>query len=193
MAQSISKLFQTALVYLLEQEGRGAQSRLAGQYEIDRGYLNAIVKGRKTGGDELRSKIATNFNLTYEDMLALGRRLVNEQKEGVGERKDGAEQEVPPSSDTARGKGEVIDLTASQKPGDAQSLIAEKIIKAVKILESGTVCGDVLADLIDAFNEVVSTKKDNLALQNRMKDMESRIVSLETMLGKKECCVEKSA
>ncbi|MCJ7602939.1 MAG: hypothetical protein MUO63_15760 [Desulfobulbaceae bacterium] len=71
MAPSVSNHFNAALTYLLNQEGRGAQSHLAGQQKIDRGYLNAIIKGRKSGSEDVRAKIATHFHLNYEDMLVL--------------------------------------------------------------------------------------------------------------------------
>ena len=47
MNNDIPTQFRTALNHLLKQEGRGAQVRLARIENIDRGYLNAIIKGRK--------------------------------------------------------------------------------------------------------------------------------------------------
>jgi len=66
MDQLITNQFRAALTHLLAQEGRGSQARLAKQQNIDRGYLNAIVKGRKSGSEKIRSKIASHFDMAYE-------------------------------------------------------------------------------------------------------------------------------
>ena len=78
MDQLITNQFRAALTHLLAQEGRGAQARLAKQQNIDRGYLNAIVKGRKSGSEKIRSKIASHFDMAYEDVFVLGRRVLEQ-------------------------------------------------------------------------------------------------------------------
>ena len=50
MNNPIAEQFRVALNYLLQQEGRGAQVRLALAQNIDRGYLNAVIKGKKASG-----------------------------------------------------------------------------------------------------------------------------------------------
>lgn len=77
MDTDAQKQFVTALNYLLEKQGRGAQARLANETKIDRGFLNAIVKGRSPGPQEKKEKIAGYFNFNYEDMLSLGRYIIN--------------------------------------------------------------------------------------------------------------------
>lgn len=69
--------FRTALDFLLSQEGRKAQSRLSKEQNIDSGYLNSIIKGRKPGSITVREKIAAHFELEYEDMLYLGRWILS--------------------------------------------------------------------------------------------------------------------
>ena len=86
MAQLISEQFHAAFLYLLNQEGRGGQARIADRYKIDRSYLNAVVKGKRTASEKLRTNIATYYQTTYEEMLALGRRLLL-RKEGGGDDK----------------------------------------------------------------------------------------------------------
>ncbi len=71
------KKFRTALDFLLSQEGRKAQSRLSKEQMIDSGYLNSIIKGRKPGSISVREKIASHFELEYEDMLYLGRWILS--------------------------------------------------------------------------------------------------------------------
>jgi len=69
--------FRAALDFLLEKEGRKAQSRLSKEQNIDSGYLNSIIKGRKPGSITVREKIAAHFDLEYEDMLYLGRWILS--------------------------------------------------------------------------------------------------------------------
>ena len=96
MAQSIRTQFHAALTRLLKKEGRGAQRRLAVQEEIDPGYLNAIVKGRKSGSEEVRAKIASHFNIIYEDMLAMGRRILEGNEDADSEGNTGGEEQDTP-------------------------------------------------------------------------------------------------
>ena len=193
MAQSVSNHFHAALSYLLTQEGRGAQSRLAGQQNIDRGYLNAIVKGRKPGAEEVRAKIASHFDMTYEDMLALGRRILGGEDIIISAGNRGGVHKPPVRIDMAKSERKAIDSKFPLKSGENQPSISEKIMKVVEILESDTPYSTVLAELVDAFHEAVSTKKDNFALRNQMKEMEARIASLEKMRPDKKDGVQKSA
>jgi len=77
MKNDTQKQFIAALNYLLNKQGRGAQSQLAKALGIDRSYLNAIVKGRSPGPQEKKDKIAAYFDLHYESMLSLGRWLLS--------------------------------------------------------------------------------------------------------------------
>lgn len=192
MDQSISNQFHAALSYLLTQEGRGAQSRLAGQQNIDRGYLNAIVKCRKPGSEEVRAKITSYFNMAYEDMLALGRRILGGEEDiiiSAGNR--GGVHKTPMRTDMAKSEGRVIDSKSSLKSGENQPSISEKIMQVVEILESDTPYSTVLAELVDALHEAVSTKKENLALRNQMKEMDARIANLEKRLADKKDPVQR--
>ncbi len=192
MAQSVTHQFQAALTHLLAQEGRGAQSRLAGQQNIDRGYLNAIVKGRKPGSEEVRAKIAAHFNMTYEDMLALGRGILGGSEGETSLKPKGGKGFSEPQDDAIQNKS-VVEFKPPRKSRDSQSGISEKIMKVVEILESDTHFSEVLAELIDAFHESISTKNDNLRLRNQMKEMESRIASLEKRLADEKDRGKKSA
>ena len=66
-------------------------------------------------------------------------------------------------------------------------------MKVVEILESDTSYRDVLAELIDAFHESVSTKNENLKLRNQMKEMEARITNLEKRPADEKDHTQKSA
>lgn len=178
MAQFVSNQFQAALSHLLAAEGRGAQSRLAGQQHIDRGYLNGIVKGRKPGSEEVRVKIAAHFGMAYEEMLALGRRLLaGEEEEG-----DVSSSHVPEALSGENAREEDHRLATLERVGS----ISEVIRKAVTILESDTRYRGILADLIDVFYEAVGTAEDNLSLRNQMREMELRIAGLEKRLSEEK-------
>ncbi len=193
MAQSVTHQFQAALVHLLAREGRGAQSRLAGQQNIDRGYLNAIVKGRKPGSEEVRAKIAAHFDMAYEDLLALGRSILGRGEVEASGKVQTGDKKSEAQAGYANGDNGVIEFESPGKSRHTQSGLSEKIMKVVEILESDTSYRDVLAELIDVFHESVSTRKDNLKLRNQMKEMESRIASLEKRLADEKDRVQKSA
>ena len=186
MDQSISRQFQSALIFLLDEKGRGEQSRLASQRNIDRGYLNAIIKGRKPGAEGVRLSIATHFDMIYEDMLALGRRIL-ERKNAVGsEGREEIEQTNSTPSSGIRTKEGISESHVPQSNGEARSSISETILKVVEILESGTAYGDTLRRSIDDLHDAVSTKKENLALRNQILAMDSRITKLEEISSDKE-------
>lgn len=192
MAQSVTHQFRTALSHLLAKEGRGAQSSLSGQQNIDRGYLNAIIKGRKPGSEEVRAKIASYFGMTYEDMLVLGRRILGEE-EGIASGWPGMEQQPPIRTSEDFGEYKNIARKLPREANAPEAGISEKIMKVVAILESDTSYSGVLTELIDAFHEAVSTQKENLRMRNQVKEMELRITSLEKRLDDDKDCPRKSA
>jgi hypothetical protein len=110
MRQKMSKTdtkFRTALDFLLSQEGRKAQSRLSKEQNIDSGYLNSIIKGRKPGSITVREKIASHFELEYEDMLYLGRWILS-GNDGIAWtpfNNGGDVGHLPTKPDTFRSKG----------------------------------------------------------------------------------------
>jgi hypothetical protein len=193
MAQSVSKQFRAALTHLLAHEGRGAQTRLAIQQGIDRGYLNAIVKGRKPGSDGIRGKITTHFKMDYEDMLALGRRLLEEQGGLVSGKGKVMEKTVTEKREVEENVSEGNISLKLQKGGGEGSNVSLKIVKVIEILESGTSYGDLLVGLIDTFHESIKINEVNLTSRNRMMTLESKIAYLEGRLEEAEKHIKKSA
>ncbi len=188
MDQSAPNQFCAALAYLLDQEGRGAQTRLADQQKIDRGYLNAIVKGRKSGSEKKRSEIAAHFGMVYEDMLALGRRILDGEDD-PSRRKQAGDSPLPQDFIDNDEGNRAIDFKINPINGPGSDNISKRIIGVLEVLGSGTAYADLLAGLIDAFQDSVSTKKkleqledENLELRTKLKEMDemkSRIASLE--------------
>jgi len=175
MAQSIHTCFHAALTWLLNQEGRGAQSRLAVQQNIDRGYLNAIVKGRKTGSDVVRSRIAEHFNLAYEDMLALGRLVLEEEAGSTDWMVFGQEKK--------RAVKRISDLKSSGKGSRARLIIHERSVKVARILESGKFYQNALASLIDVIHEAVVMSNENMALRIQVREMQLLVAGLENKVA----------
>ena len=159
MNNAIAEQFRAALNNLLQQEGRGAQVRLAVAQNIDRGYLNAVIKGRKPAAEEIRLKIADHFGMLYEEMLAFGRRV----QEGLVK--------------TEEGKGaEESDVEIENNSGDG---ISSKIEQVREILESGTDCGQALSILIDTYHQAIMIGRKSRKIENRLEGIERRLELVE--------------
>jgi hypothetical protein len=176
MAQTVSNQFHAALTYLLVREGRGAQSRLALQQGIDRGYLNAIIKGRKSGSEAIREKITEYFRMEYEEMLALGRRLLDGQSGS------------PPAKGKVRKKESSLPEVAVQEENDMVAVdcqptmamaISEKMVKVIQILESQTIYREILSGMIDAFHGALMAQNDRGSLRTRISLLEAKLAQFE--------------
>jgi len=191
MNQPISKQFHAALTHLLAKEGRGAQSRLAREQNIDRGYMNAIAKGRKTGAEDLRTGIAAYFGMTYENMLALGRAILDgENVLSPGENKGAGEEVV--LSKVKKMENQVVESREPQQPEATLPSISEIIMKVVDIMESDSNYRATVSSLIVDVHEKISAKKENLALEDRVKELESQLADFKRLDYEKDE-VRKSA
>ena len=188
MAQLISQQFHTALSFLLKKEGRGAQSRLSTQQKIDKGYLNGIIKGRKPGSETVREKIASYFKLTYEEMLILGRQLLEGNKAGEVDAVD--KITLPMSS---KGK-EIVPLDKAKQAAKEKAQHLTKLIqKTTDILGSGTEASQVLTQLINTLHDSIMKNEKNQEQRDKLAVMEKRIETLENMLAKNKKDQRKSA
>lgn len=188
MANLISNQFQAALNHLLRQEGRGAQIRLSIEQNIDRGYLNAIIKGRKPGAEDIRARIATHFGMAYEEMLAFGRCILEGKIDS--ESKGGQEAALLPGLSKAT-EEHVADSNAPQNKGNRRLKFSPKILKVVEILESNTEYSDSLSVLIDAYHKAIASVSENQALASRLKALEDRVEKLEGVLLTKTASQKK--
>lgn len=178
MNQTFLKQFHAALIHLLKEEGRGAQTRLASEQEIDRGYLNAIVKQRKCGSDKVWDKIAHHFKMTFEEMLSFGRNILDEVEAPVLDRSK--REEIGFSQDVAIASSEKIKkYDIAQKSEKATSDIPEKIVKTIEILGGGTGYSSLLSDMIDFVHKTINKEKENVLLKDKLKELESRLALLE--------------
>jgi tetrahydromethanopterin S-methyltransferase subunit G len=159
MNNAIAEQFRAALNFLLYQEGRGAQVRLAVAQNIDRGYLNAVIKGRKPAAEEIRLKIADHFGMLYEEMLVFGRRV----QEGLVK--------------TEEGKGaEGSDVEIENNSGNG---ISSKTEQVRRILESGTDYGQAVSSLIDTVHQAIKTDRKSRRIENRLEEIERRLELVE--------------
>lgn len=191
MNQTFLKQFHAALTHLLKEEGRGAQTRLASEQEIDRGYLNAIVKQRKTGSDKVWGKIAHHFEMTFEEMLSFGRSILDEVETPV--LNQGKLEEPRFHQDFSIDPADKIKkCDISQRSENATPDIPEKIVKTIEIL-GGIGYNKLLSDMIDVFHKMINTEKENVMLKNKLKEIELRLASLECQSENEKFCKRKIA
>jgi len=173
MNNPIAEQFRAALNFLLQQEGRGGQVRLAVTQNIDRGYLNAVIKGRKPAAEEIRLKIVDHFGVTYEAMLTLGRAV----QEGTVVQGQGVSR-LGPSRDKRSG------VESYGRHLDAAD--PEVLQRALEVLNSETEYSTILSGVIDGFYEAVKGRRENMDLVRRLELLEERLEKLELPLtGKK--------
>lgn len=179
MNRAFSQQFHAALLYLLKEEGRGAQTRLASEQQIDRGYLNSIVKQRKAGSDRIREKIAGHFKMTFAEMLELGRKLLEDGDQSILRKgnKDGVG--LSPKLPGVLQESEVEKREGSSGSEKDFPDIPGKIVKVIEILGAGDQYGRLLSELIDAVHDVASFKKENKILMEKLHLLEARLALLE--------------
>ena len=176
MNNPIAEQFRVALNFLLQQEGRGAQVRLALAQNIDRGYLNAVIKGRKPAAEEIRLKIADHFGMLYEEMLVFGRRV----QEGPTPTSAEAKTVLPDQKDVRMPADEAV---RGQQNGD----ITVSIQMALELLGSGAGYSDVLTRVIAALHRTmkVSSARKVETEDDRLQTMEKRLAQLEDVVLRK--------
>lgn len=167
MNNAIAEQFRAALNFLLYQEGRGGQVRLALAQNIDRGYLNAVTKGRKPAAEEIRLKVANHFGMTYEAMLTLGRAVV----EGTVVQGQGLSR-LGPSND-AQSSGERHD-----QPSDKTK--SEALQRFLEVLHSETEYSNLLNEMTDAFYRAMKAKQETSHMVRRLEILEERLGKLES-------------
>ena len=126
-------------------------------------------------------------------MLSLGRRILNGEENPSLEKNNGVSSQSKGHVDTGGRENGVIDFKITPRHGAGSENIPDRIVSVIEVLSSDTGYADLLAGLIDAFHDTVSTKKENLALKNKLKEMESRIVSLENGADCEKECIRKTA
>lgn len=144
--ETSNNCFVAALQKRLKEQGRGSKKKLAADVSISPNHLSDILAGRKNAGQKLKERIAERLEMSFEDMLASGRRITEGQAE---------ELTLPEESD---GKSE----SACEKllnNGDYLKMAAE-------IMESNTFHGQALINTIISLHQALQTKnREEKALQ----------------------------
>jgi hypothetical protein len=166
MNNAIAEQFRAALNFLLYQEGRGGQVRLALAQNIDRGYLNAVTKGRKPAAEEIRLKIASHFGMTYEAMLTLGRAV----EEGTVVQGHGLSRLGPPMD--APSYAESLDRHQAK----TKSVALQRVLE---MLDSETEYSTILSGVVDALNKAMKERRKKIDMARRLKLLEERLRRLE--------------
>ena len=179
MSNAIAEQFRVALNFLLHQEGRGAQVSLAVAQNIDRGYLNAVIKGKKPGAEEIRLKIADHFGMTYETMLILGRAV----QEGTVAQGQGVSR-LRPSKDT-QSRAEYLEQQHQEKTK------SETLQRVLDVLTSETGYSAILKEVIDTLYEAMKGKRESGSMARRIEVLEERLEKLELSLTGKSIKMEK--
>lgn len=140
--------------------------RLAVARNIDRGYLNAVIKGRKLAAEEIRLKIADHFGMTYEAMLTLGWAVQEGTVvQGQGVSRLGSLGNTQSSADSL---GRHLDKTKF-----------ETLHQALEVLKSETEYSAILSGVIDGLYGAMKGKRENVEMVRRLEILEERLGELE--------------
>ncbi|MGB3209286.1 MAG: hypothetical protein WBB19_01130 [Desulforhopalus sp.] len=142
--------FIAALQKELKEQGRGAKKKLAASVDVSPNHLSDILALRKNAGQNLKERIADNLGISFEEMLVLGRRIIEGWEDEGGNNVSGSD-----SSKDDRGGME-------QKSIRMNDLLA----MAARVLESKTPYRQALISNITAYHQAMDmTDKENKALQ----------------------------
>ena len=84
LSPEIIEQFRDALQKYVEKEGRGAQKRIALNYDCSEAYISALITGSKTvRSRRTQKKIAHAAGYKYEDFLRLGRKPRSEKNRPI--------------------------------------------------------------------------------------------------------------
>jgi plasmid maintenance system antidote protein VapI len=71
--------FVAALQYKLKEQGRGAKKKLAQNADVSPNHMSDILALRRNAGQQLKERIAQSLGVSIEEMLVLGRRVIESQ------------------------------------------------------------------------------------------------------------------
>ena len=83
--ETLNDCFVAALQKNLKDQGRGAKKKLAASVGVSPNHLSDILGLRKNAGHKLKERIAEDLGVSFEDLLVLGRRLLEGQDDAPGD------------------------------------------------------------------------------------------------------------
>lgn len=142
--------FIAALQKELKDRRRGVKKELAASVGVSPNHLSDILAQRKNAGQKLKERIANTLHISFEDMLVLGRRIVESRTNEGGDK----------ISEGDAGKDSVGGL--EQISINTTDFLA----MAAAILESNTQYRQALISNITAYYQAMEmTHKEKMALQ----------------------------
>jgi hypothetical protein len=157
--------FIAAFERLVSDKGRGVQRRLAEALGIGPVHVNDVLKRRKRASQNLQERIGQFFGLGFEEMLALGRRII-EAESGLGRKLPFAEE-----------------LSALEKGSMERYLhIYRKACEEAGLPELSHIMSRALNPGSREYEEFRSAKLDDYELFHRAKEKISRVARLISAL-----------
>jgi len=139
--EQIYSCFFKALEALVKKGGRGTQNVLAIGSDRSEAYISQILKGRRKASFDTQIAIANALNTTYENMLALGRQLI----EGTT-----PEAESPPDEHPL-----VVNVNSDHEQEFLQKQAEH--YRGIPLYESGKLAAGINGLAFDPYEEPAST------------------------------------
>lgn len=162
--------FVAALQKKLKEQGRGAKKKLATHVGVSPNHLSDILAERKNAGQKLKERIADALGISFEEMLALGRHLIESRSGKV----------INDGSVDDRDTG----LLVTGEPESAYT--PDFMAMASKILGSNTPYRQALISNITAYHQALEfAQKEQEALktikelQKELSDMRQEVDTLK--------------
>ena len=142
--------FVAALQKKLKEQGRGSKQELAAHVGVSPNHLSDILGRRKNAGQKLKERIADALDISFEDMLVLGRHIIEGRSSEGGD--DVKESDY----------GKELKGTMKQESIRTTDLMT----MASKILESNTPYRQALISNITAYHQALEfAQKEKEALK----------------------------
>jgi len=76
---TVDEYFRAALQKLITKSPKGIKTALAENIKISYRYIDLILQGKRNPGKKTGEKIAEFFDMTYDDMIRLGRAIIEKE------------------------------------------------------------------------------------------------------------------
>ena len=142
--------FVAALQKKMKEQGRGAKKLLAANVGVSPNHLSDILAKRKNAGQKLKERISDALDISFEDMLVLGRHLIEGEGDGKAGNAEGNEQ-----------SGHVAEADPHK-----QNKTADFMAMAANILQSKTPYRQALISNITQYSQALEVEqREKKALQ----------------------------
>lgn len=149
--------FVIALQVKLKEQGRGAKKKLANQVGISPNHLSDILGNRKNAGQKLKEHIAHSLKISFEQMLAQGRQIIEKQ------------------AITGNLNSE-MDRESTKKKSNLSK--DDLIVMVNRIIESNTFFGEALINNIITYHQAINLVQQEKATLRILNDLQNEIRSV---------------